>query len=146
MGYQSRYGGSQDLTFEKYIVELMCERKAKKEKKTLLDKFWNNDYWKKFYVQQIIAIKSLTKVYSEKAILNGINNKAVSWVYSLRSPQLLPIIADEENKIAQQIKLQEEKKVIDSIPKEALPETVKVEKPRQATPAKQSILNKLRDL
>mgnify|MGYP003349038015 CR=1 FL=1 len=145
MGFKSKYGPNENLSIEKYLTELMCERKAKKEKRTLLHFFWREDYWKKFYAQQIIAAKALLKLYSEKAILNAINNKTVNWVYSLRSPQLIPILADEENKIKRQLKLQEEKQQIEEQPKAVLEEKQTVEI-RQNNNKKESLINKLRNI
>jgi hypothetical protein len=143
MGYQSKYG-TVELTPAKYITELMCERKAYKEKKTLTQKFWRNDYWKPFYAQQILAANSLLKIYSEQAILAALKNKQVSWVYSLRAPQLQPIIADEQNKINRAKKLAEEQKVLDAVKVEEL-NIEKVDKVRESTNTN-STFKKLRDL
>lgn len=147
MGFKSKYSPNEDLSIEKYLTELMCERKAKKEKRTLTQFFWRNDYWKKFYAQQIIAAKALLKLYSEQAILKAINNKTVNWIYSLRSPQLIPILGDEESKIQREIKIQKEKENLDKQPiKQLSNESKEVVEVRKDNIKKESIINKLRNL
>lgn len=97
--YRSKYAGDGFVTPAQYITELICEKLAKKNKKTLTLKFWENEEWSKFYRQQIIVANGLLKIYSDKAIVLALNSKKAWSIYSLRAPHLDPIIQEEEAKI-----------------------------------------------
>ena len=70
-----------------YLTEIVTERYARSQNKSLQPKFWNNLEWKSFYRQQIIAANALLKLYSLQSIVNALNGKC-SWTYSLRANQL----------------------------------------------------------
>lgn len=132
-----------------YLTELMCERKANKEQRKIQAGFWHDDYWKTFYVQQIQAANSLLKLYAVDIIIAAVKDKRASWMYSLRSPQLKPILADYQKKAENKAKIEKETKqkqanksnMADSI---QVPEQ-QVIKPA-ITPKKNNIISKLKGL
>jgi|APSaa5957512622_1039677.scaffolds.fasta_scaffold172182_2 hypothetical protein len=81
-----------------YLTEIVTERYARSQNKSLQPKFWNNLEWKSFYRQQIIAANALLKLYSLQSIVNALNGKC-SWTYSLRANQLKNEIVREEAKL-----------------------------------------------
>lgn len=81
------------------LADVMIKRKANKEKKTLTPNYWNSLVWKKEFQQQKIAAYGLLKLYSYEAIFNGINHKAIKWVYSLRNKTIVPYIKDEHARL-----------------------------------------------
>lgn len=132
--YPSKYAGDGFVTAAQYITEIICEKLAKKNKKTLPLKFWENDEWSKFYRQQIIVANGLLKIYSDKAIVAALKNKRAWSIYSLRAPHLDAIIQEEEAKINKVTT----DNVIEVSDKENLT--------HRTTEAKPSIISKLRKL
>lgn len=96
--YISKTSGNK-CTAAQYLAEEMCIRKAKKQKERLSAGFWHIPKWKKFYRSQIIAANSLLKIYDEKAVLNAVKRKEVSWCYSLRIKRLDQILLEEQDKV-----------------------------------------------
>lgn len=94
--YPSRYSPGKWISSSQYITELICEKKAQKNKKDLPNEFWNLPEWKKFYKQQILAACGLLKIYDDKAIIRALQNKAAWSIYSLRAPHLDDIIKEEQ--------------------------------------------------
>jgi hypothetical protein len=83
----------------KLLADFVCQRRAKKEGKILGPNYWNSVLWKKRYQEQVVAAHSLLKVYSYSSIISALKHKDISWVYSLRSKQIIPYIKDEINRI-----------------------------------------------
>jgi len=83
----------------KQLADFVCQRRAKKEGKQLGPNYWNSVLWKKLYQEQIVAAHALLKVYPYCSILSALKHKDISWVYSLRSKQIIPYIKDEVNRI-----------------------------------------------
>lgn len=96
MKYISKYSNGKTVTAAQYITELICENKAKKEKKDLHYKFWTNNQWSKFYRDQIATANKLVKQFNEQAIIKAIKNIKAEKIYSLRAPHLIPIIEEEQ--------------------------------------------------
>lgn len=67
-----------------YFAEIMCMRKAKKEKKFLPANFWNLPSWSEHYKQQVVAASNLLKYFSPTLIDKAIETKECNWTYSLR--------------------------------------------------------------
>lgn len=132
--YPSKYAGGGFVTAAQYITEIICEKLAKKNKKTLTLKFWENDDWSKFYRQQIIVANGLLKIYSDKAIVAALRSNKAWSIYSLRAPHLDAIIQEEEAKI----KKVTTENVIEVSDKENLT--------HRKTEGKSSIISKLREL
>jgi hypothetical protein len=98
MKYISKYSNDKTVTAAQYITELICENKAKIEKKDLHFKFWTSKEWAKFYRDQIATANKLLKTYEPKAVINALKDAACSKIYSLRAPHLKAII-DKHQKI-----------------------------------------------
>ena len=100
--YISKYSNGKEVTAAQYITELICENKARADKKDLHYRFWNSKEWSKFYKAQIFSANALLKKYSAKAIIAAIKDKRSSRTYSLRSKFIKPIIEQHEKIIASQ--------------------------------------------
>lgn len=94
--YPSKYSNGKTVSAAQYITELICEKKAKQDKKDLHYRFWTTKEWEMYYRNQISSAHKLLKKYNETAIIRGLNNPKSSKIYSLRAPHLLPIIEEEE--------------------------------------------------
>lgn len=95
MQYPSKYSNGKTVSAAQYITEIICENKAKIDKKDLHFKFWTNKEWSRFYKDQIASAIKLLKKYPEKAIINALHNPKASRIFSLRAPFLTPIIEKE---------------------------------------------------
>jgi len=98
MKYISKYSNGKSVTESQYVTELICENKAKIEKKDLHFRFWVSKEWERFYRDQIATANKLLKQYEAKAIINALKDTAASKIYSLRAPHLKAII-DKHQKI-----------------------------------------------
>lgn len=94
--YTSKYSNGKLVSAAQYITEIICEKKAKIEKKDLHFKFWTNKIWASFYRNQISSANALLKKYSETAIIRALTNYKTSKIYSLRAPSLVAIIKEQE--------------------------------------------------
>ena len=95
MKYISKYSNGKNVSPAQYITELLCENKAKQEKKDLHFRFWNTPEWSAFYRNQIATANKLVKVYNPKCIIRALKHQSASKIYSLRAPHLIPIIEQE---------------------------------------------------
>jgi hypothetical protein len=102
MKYSSRYSNGKTVTAQQYITEIICENKAKIDKKDLYFRFWTNNEWSKFYRDQIATANKLVKKYSEQAIIKALQNPKASRIFSLRAPHLIPIIEYEQEQLSNQ--------------------------------------------
>jgi len=94
--YISKYSNGKKVSDAQYITEIICEHKAKRDKKDLHYRFWLNTEWEKFFKNQIASAHRLLKKYSAKAIIKALNHPKTKNTYSLRSKYLIPIIEQEE--------------------------------------------------
>lgn len=92
MDYPSKYSNGKTVSAAQYIAELICERKAKKQKKDLHYRFWLSEEWEKEYKGQIAAAHKLLKKYDAAAIIEALNSIQGIKIYSLRAPHLDDII------------------------------------------------------
>lgn len=106
--YKSLIDGH-ECTEHHYLVELVISRKAKKHGLVLPDKFWSYDEWKKEYKLQVIAARSLLKIFDTQDILDGLRSKEGCWIYSLKFPGLVDIISNEKKRKEKKIPNQPEK-------------------------------------
>lgn len=97
--YISKYSNGKLVSPAQYITELICENKARVDKKDLHYRFWVNKDWASFYRNQIASANKLVKQYDPKAIINAIKNQQAQRTYSLRSPVLTKLIQQEQKKI-----------------------------------------------
>lgn len=100
MKYPSKYSNGKTVSGAQYITEIICENKARIEKKDLHFRFWTNKEWSKFYRDQIATAIKLAKKYPEQAIINALHNPKASRIFSLRAPHLIPIIEKEQEILA----------------------------------------------
>lgn len=87
----SKFSGKQ-CQAPQYFAEIMCMRKASREKKHLPNNFWNSPLWMQHYKGQIIAAQNLLKYFSPELIIKAIESKECNWTYSLRYSGVLPAI------------------------------------------------------
>jgi hypothetical protein len=80
--YQSAYGGGL-ITNAAYLVEYICERIARKDKKQLPMKFWNDPAWGKIFRTQIVHANRLLEECTCLQIMNALRSKELYKVYSL---------------------------------------------------------------
>lgn len=98
--YLSKYSNGKEVTSAQYITEIICEKKAKSSSKDVHYRFWVTKEWASYYRNQIPAANKLLKQYSDTAIIRALNDQRASKIYSLRAPHLIPIIEQEEKKLA----------------------------------------------
>lgn len=96
--YPSKYSNGKLVSAAQYITEIICEKKAKKDKKDLHYRFWVSKEWALYYRNQIASAHTLLSKYSETAIIKGLNNPKSEKIYSLRAPHL-PAIIEQEQKL-----------------------------------------------
>lgn len=102
--YLSKYSNGKMVSAAQYITELICENKARIEKKDLHYRFWTSQEWARYYRDQIATTNKLLQKYDTRAIINALKDSAASRIYSLRAPHLNAIIdkhqkiLDEQNK------------------------------------------------
>lgn len=87
---------------QQYIVEIMMNREAKKNGKSLPLKFWQLDEYKKKYKLTLFRINALIKAYSDEALVKVIC--ANPWMYSLYFPGLPELLDIASKQIASEIK------------------------------------------
>jgi hypothetical protein len=97
--YLSKYSNGKPVSSAQYITELICERKAIKDKKDLHYRFWLSKEWSVFFRNQIASANKLLKKYSDKAIVNALLTDKGKNIYSLRAPHLPPMIETEQHKL-----------------------------------------------
>ncbi len=102
--YISKYSNGKTVTAAQYITEIICENKARIDKKDLHYRFWTNKEWASFYKSQIFTANRLLKKYSAKAIISAIKDKKCYRIYSLRSKFLTPVIKNYERILSKQNK------------------------------------------
>lgn len=134
--YPSKYSNGKSVGPAQYIAEFICERIAKRNKLDLHYRFWVNEEWEKVYKGQLTAAYKLLKQYEPKAVLNALNSKEGSKIYSLRAPHL-PAMIDKEQKILSSLPEPKAKNIERNI----------LDKGRSDRSSKKSnILDKLREL
>jgi hypothetical protein len=89
--YTSHYGGGELAPAQK-LTEIMCERIAAKENKTLSPFFWRDEYWAKKFRMQITHANRLIKAYSFEAVYKALQLPEARKVLSFGAPFFLPII------------------------------------------------------
>ncbi len=86
-----------------YIAEMVCLRKAEKERTGRQgDDFWNTPKWKKEFQSQVTKAYGLLKKYSDKAIIAALNSYAGKSIFSLRVKSLDKLIKKEQFKLDKQ--------------------------------------------
>lgn len=94
--YQSKYSNGKTVSAAQYITEIICEKKAKVDKKDLHYRFWTNKHWAAFYRNQIASANALLSTYSETAIIRALTSPKSAKIYSLRAPSLVNTIKEQQ--------------------------------------------------
>lgn len=93
--FKSQYTDSL-VTGEQLLAEQMCERQARRDKKTLGSKFWNNDFWAKEFKKQLRFANQLTKCYDLDVIFKALKSWRGKRIYSLGAKSILDSIIKGE--------------------------------------------------
>lgn len=96
--YLSKYSPEKHISELQYIVEFVCERRAKSLGKDLPNYFWNLPEWKSYYMSQLRATQRLITKYSGRIILSVL--KANGGIYSLRAKWVEKLMIQEYNKVS----------------------------------------------
>lgn len=99
--YPSKYSNGKEVSAAQFITEIICERKAQKDKEDLHYRFWVHQKWAAFYRNQIGSAHKLLKQYDPKAIVRALNTDQGKKIYSLRAPHLVAMI-EQQDKLIQQ--------------------------------------------
>jgi len=104
----------------------MCKRRGKKENIPTPPSYWSMPDWKSYYKHQILAANRLLKIYPFEVIVNAVNNKKCTWIYSLFYPGLNQILIEENARferkekraevIAEKMSTREDTKQADTAP------------------------------
>jgi len=133
--YPSRYGGGW-VSAAQYITECLCFLIARQQKKQLGERFWMQPYWAKVFREQIPAATTLLEEYLPEVVLGMLRDKRCWKIRSLRARSLFNHIL-QEKAAAQAVK--------DAAPVVVMEKTETVQKGRQRTSGKKSILTLLRE-
>ena len=88
------------ITEAQYLAERMCERVAKRDKRSLPYKFWDNEDWSKIFIFQVVKANQLLKKYSLEIILRALAKPRAFSIYSLGNLSLLkPFLNQAEKEI-----------------------------------------------
>jgi len=136
--YESRYSGGY-ITAAQYITEFLCEKIAKRENKSLPDRFWGKPEWNKVFRRQVGLANKLLKEYSSEVILKTLRDKRCNNLTSLGANWLLGPILEEYHRVQC---MQEEQISIQEIPNASGKSIL----PRPAMKGKKSTVSLLRDL
>jgi hypothetical protein len=98
--YPSKYSNGKLVSAAQYITEIICENKARTDKKDLHYRFWLTKEWAVYYRNQIASANKLLAKYSDMAIVKALQNERAQKIYSLRAPHLIAIIEQEEKKLS----------------------------------------------
>jgi len=95
--YPSPYSPGGWVTGPQYIIELICESKARKAKSDLPIQFWHLKEWASYFKSQLRCVYKLLQKYDEKAIINTLkNNKGI---FSVRPAFVEALIEVEQQKL-----------------------------------------------
>ena len=99
--YKSRYSPDVYVTAAQYIIELVCEKKAKFDKTELPIKFWNLPAWRTFFVKNLRRVHKLLKEFDEKAIINALKLPCFANSYSIFTDRFVDLVKQEQGKLDQ---------------------------------------------
>lgn len=107
-----------------FLADVMCQRYAKANNIPIGVKYWNNAEWKIRYKKEILAAARLLKIYPFEVICSAINNKKISWVYTLYFPGLKQVLEEEfakyeRNRMIEEKRLEKEKSSQDEVKRES---------------------------
>lgn len=103
--YKSIFTGEYIMAHQ-WVAEVLVDRKAKSQSKTLPYKYWKEDkVWAAEFTRQVQQAGKLISKYGEEAVLNII--KKESWTYSLMNKDIMSAIKEESAKIKNRVKTEE---------------------------------------
>ena len=79
--YPSRYSPGGFVTEAQYIVELVCEKRARSLNRDLPMLFWKLDEWRKYFVSQTRGVHKLLSKYCGKSIINCVKRNNIYTLY-----------------------------------------------------------------
>ena len=132
--YPSKYSPGNFVTPSQFVVETICEVKARAEGKDLPIHFWELEEWRKFFRQQIPTANQLVKKYSAQAIVRVLKASRNKNTWSLRAPWLEEQFATEQKQLEKE-NMQAGEELIQTL----------VENPVVGRPTKKGVLDKLDD-
>jgi hypothetical protein len=96
MTFISKYSNDKEVSASQFITELICENKARAEKKDLHFRFWNNKEWAYFFKNQIASANRLIKNHEPIDIIKALKTMSGRRIYSLRATYLIPMIQEQK--------------------------------------------------
>lgn len=104
--YLSKFGLSRWVTAAQYLAEVMCERRAKAEKKALPLQFWKTPPWDAVYRQQVAAVSRLFSRLDPKgagtaatAVSRFLRSQRGKTAYSMAGAWVVPFVEAEHKKV-----------------------------------------------
>lgn len=94
--YPSRYSPQGWVRADQYIIELICERRARSLGKDLPVRFWNLPDWAAYYKAQTVVVNQMLKVFEPRALINAIKDHNI---WSLRAKWVLNVVRKEQAKL-----------------------------------------------
>ena len=96
MTFISKYSNDKEVSASQFITELICENKARADKKDLHFRFWNNKEWAYFFKNQIASANKLIKTHEPIDIIKALKTTSGKRIYSLRATYLIPMIQEQK--------------------------------------------------
>lgn len=132
--YPSLYS-PKEVTAAQFIIELICQRKAQADGKSLSMKFWNHPDWSKFYRSQLRKCHTLIKKYGEGAVIAAIRDeKKTKYCRTLFSAYFESIVEEKQKELSKKPKTEVQ----------TFDRPTRFEKPKNRS--KKGILSKLDDI
>lgn len=98
MKFISKYSNDKEVSAAQFITELICENKARIDKKDLHFKFWLNKEWASFFKNQIASAHKLLKQYDAIDIIRALKTQKGQKIFSLRAKHFVPMILEQKTK------------------------------------------------
>lgn len=77
--YESAHGATRKITAAQRLAEIMCERIAGKDQRSLPARFWNTPQWNKTFYDQIRFANSILKIYDAEVIFRALRRMPHVW-------------------------------------------------------------------
>lgn len=135
MIFISKYSNDKEVSAAQFITELICENKARIDKKDLHYKFWLNKEWANFFKNQIASAHKLLKQYDAIDIIRALKTNNGRKIFSLRAKHFIPLVIAEKQK-SESMNKKSEDLIIER------KEQIKIKEHK----VKSNILSKLKDL
>jgi len=97
MKYQSKYSPGKEITPHQFIVELICEKRAKTLDKQLPIYFWKLQEWRTYFVYQSKICGQLLQEFAPEAVIRALKDKSAYKTYSLSAPYFKKIVQKHQS-------------------------------------------------